>query len=148
MDTRKSQDRINELLQEIRIVLPGTQALLGFQFVAFFNNSFQDLSAGLQGYHLFNLILTTFSTILLITPVAYHELADDGRNTEELLKFTSRLITAAMLCLLASLSGDVFVAANLLRTIPNVAPWLAAGTTLIFGVTMWFVLSLLRRNRT
>jgi hypothetical protein len=144
----KKQDRVNEILQEIRIVLPGTQALLGFQFIAFFNSSFKELSSSLQAYHLINLVLTTFSVILLITPVAYQEIRENGRNTERWLRFTSKIITVAMLCLLAGLAGDIFIAGNLLQLNSNVLAWIASVFTLSFGMVMWFgITSLKRRNR-
>jgi hypothetical protein len=137
--------RMDEALQEIRIVLPGTQALLGFQFVAFFNTAFKELSSSLQAYHLVNLLFTTCCTVLLITPVAYHELREDGRHTERWLRFTSRMLSLAMLFLLAGLAGDIFVAANML----NMAVPLrigAAGFVFLFGALMWFIQPLIRRR--
>lgn len=144
--TLETKDRINEILQEIRIVLPGTQALLGFQFIAFFNASFKELSPALQNYHLINLLLTTFSTILLITPVAYQEIGEKGRISERWLRFTSKVITLAMICLLMGLAGDIFVASNLLHTGFDFIPWVAGITTFTFGVSLWFGLTLLRRH--
>lgn len=145
--TRKElQDRVDKSLQEIRIVLPGTQALLGFQFVAFFNVSFSSLSSNLQLYHLFNLILVTISTLLLIAPVGFGEIRENGRNTARLLKFTSRMITTAMLFLLMGLAGDIFVAASLLSNHTQIIPALAAVVTFIAGFTLWFGLMFAKRD--
>jgi hypothetical protein len=142
----KTKERVSEVLQEIRIILPGTQALLGFQFIAFFNASFKELSPHLQTYHLINLLLTTCSTILLITPVAYQEIRESGRNTQRWLRFTRKIITAAMICLLAGLAGDLFVATQLINVSSGAVAWLAGLVTFVFGIYMWFGLMLMKRK--
>lgn len=141
-----SNDRINKILQEIRIVLPGTQALLGFQFVAFFNAAFKTLPPHLQLYHLVNLLLVTCSTILLITPVGFQEIRERGRNTERFIRFTSRVITIAMFFLLIGMTGDVFVAGYLLQEQVPLVPALAAGLVGTFGFVMWFGLIMYKRR--
>lgn len=140
------KDRIDESLQEIRIVLPGTQALLGFQFVAFFNTSFNSLSPNLQMYHLVNLLLVTISTILLIAPVGFQQILENGRNTERLLRYTSRVITMAMFFLLVGLSGDIFVAGSMLDQPSNILPAAVSITTFIFGFTLWFGVTSAKRR--
>lgn len=137
--------RTNQILQEIRIVLPGTQALLGFQFIAFFNASFKELSSHLQFYHLINLLFVTCSTILLIAPVAYQEILENGSNTKRFLRFTSKVLTLAMFFLLIGLAGDIFVASSLLE-LNNIAPAIAAIVTGLFGLTMWFGIILLKNR--
>jgi hypothetical protein len=144
----KTGSRTNQILQEIRIVLPGTQALLGFQFIAFFNPSFKTLSSHLQMYHLINLLLVTCSTVLLIAPVAYQEILENGHNTERFLRFTSRVITLAMLFLLLGLAGDIFVAGSFLKLAGNTIPMIAAISMGIFGFAMWFgITNIKRRHR-
>ncbi len=144
--SKENKDRSNAILQEIRIILPGTQALLGFQFVAFFNASFKDLSEGLQIYHLINLLLTTLCAILLIAPVAYQEILSNGRNTERWLRFTSRCLTLSMVCLLLGLSGDIFIAGTMLRSGPAALPYIAAIGTLLAGSSLWFGIMFVRRK--
>jgi hypothetical protein len=148
MPTKKdyTSSRTNQILQEIRIVLPGTQALLGFQFIAFFNPSFKSLSPHLQTYHLINLLLVTCSTVLLIAPVAYQEILENGHNTERFLRFTSRVLTLAMLLLLLGLAGDVFVASSFLKLASNLIPAIAAVSLGVFGFAMWFGITSLKRH--
>jgi hypothetical protein len=141
-----SQSRRDAILQEIRIILPGTQALLGFQFVAFFNTAFKELSAALQLYHLVNLLLTTLCAILLIAPVAYQEIRTNGKYTERWLNFTSRSLTLSMVFLLLGLSGDIFIAATLLESNANFIPYLAAFGTFLTGSILWFGLMLFKRR--
>ena len=145
-ESKKSRERVNQLLQEIRIVLPGTLALLGFQFIAFFNESFNKLSTGLQYYHLVNLLFITGATILLIAPVAFQELFENGRSTKRFLQFTSRVIAVALFFLLIGLSGNVFVACTFLGKSGYVVPALAAAAIFLFGLAMWFGVSLIQRR--
>jgi membrane protein insertase Oxa1/YidC/SpoIIIJ len=128
--SKDNQERSNAILQEIRIILPGTQALLGFQFVAFFNTAFKELSTGLQLYHLINLLFTTICTLLLIAPVAYQEILAKGRNTERWLRFTSLSLRYSMAFLLISLAGDIYIAATMLEHKSSLIPYFAAGSTL------------------
>lgn len=61
------------LLEECRMVLPGIQALFGFQLIAVFNQGFGGkLSQVGQMVHLVALILTTLSMALVMTPAALH----------------------------------------------------------------------------
>lgn len=137
--------RTNQILQEIRIVLPGTQALLGFQFIAFFNASFKELSPNLQVYHLINLLFVTCSTVLLIAPVAYQEILENGHNTRRFLRFTSKVLTLAMFFLLIGLVGNIFVASSLLG-LNSIVPFISAGVVGLFGLSMWFGISVIKRR--
>lgn len=67
-DLKRDTDQI---LQGIRIVLPGTQALIGFQFIAFFNPVFQELPSNLKTLHFIALLLSITCSLLLIAPVSF-----------------------------------------------------------------------------
>src|SRR5204863_6883528 len=61
------------LLDECRMVLPGIQALFGFQMMAVFNQGFDDkLTQGEQCLHLVAIGLTMEAIALIMTPAAYH----------------------------------------------------------------------------
>ena len=56
----------SHLLEECRMVLPGIQALFGFQLIAVFNQGFgEKLSQAQQVVHLVALVLTTLSMALV-----------------------------------------------------------------------------------
>lgn len=137
--------RAENVLQEIRVVIPGTQALLGFQFIAFFNDAFKTLPASLQLYHLANLFLVSCSAVFLLTPVAYEEVGEDGKPTKRFISFTSRLIMLGMFCLITGMAGDVLVAGYALQSNHFLAA-IAAIIIFLFGNIMWFGLSLAKRR--
>src|SRR5204862_1825788 len=61
------------ILEECRMVLPGIQALFGFQLIAVFNESFSEkLSRGEQLLHLIAIVLVTVAIALVMAPAALH----------------------------------------------------------------------------
>ncbi|MDQ3065081.1 MAG: DUF6328 family protein [bacterium] len=136
----------DQLLQEIRIVLPGTQALMGFQFIAFFNPVFQNLQPGLKYLHFSTLLLTILTSIFLISPVAFQQIGEQGKVTPKFLTYTRRMISIAMMLLLLSFIGDVFLAARVIN-ISNFYSGLIAASLFGIGVYFWYVYSAIRRNR-
>ncbi len=74
------RDRYEELLQELRVMLPGVEVLFAFLLTAVFANRFQDLDP--LGRTLFAVALTTsaITVLLLLTPAALHRFSDVGRS--------------------------------------------------------------------
>src|SRR4051794_27205824 len=75
-------EKISELLSEACIVLPGAQALLGFQFAAYLTEPFEKLSMTAKAVHTVSLLLIALSMILLMSPAPYHRLGENGEDTE------------------------------------------------------------------
>ena len=137
--------KIIEILQEIRIVLPGTEALLGFQFVIFFDPVFQDLSANLKYLHFGTLILTMTCTILLIAPVAFQQIGEEGHATNRFLGFCRKVLNIAMALLLLALAGDIFIAAQLID-LSNVLSSVTSAFILLLGISVWYLYAYLKRG--
>ena len=72
--------RIKQVLTEARVVLPGAQALLGFQLIAVLADGFDKLPESSRQLHLVSLVLLAVSTVLLMTPAATHRV-ETGRHT-------------------------------------------------------------------
>src|SRR5437773_6748563 len=98
-------DKIKQTLTEARVVLPGTQALLGFQLIIFLSHSFDQLPKSSQLLHLGALGCVGASAILLMTPPAYHRIAEDGDESEGFQILTSRFLVAAMAFLAAGVAA-------------------------------------------
>ena len=64
------------LIEECRMVLPGIQALFGFQMIAVFNQRFRELPGSLQIVHLAATGLVALAAGLVMTPAAYHRTAE------------------------------------------------------------------------
>jgi hypothetical protein len=124
----RMKDKIRHVLTEARVVLPGAQALLGFQLVTFLMEGFDKLPSVSKYIHLISLCLTAVSIILLMTPAAYHRIVEQGEETEHFHRFASKTLIAAMVPLALALCGDFFV---VVRAVTE-----SAEAALVCGVVM------------
>lgn len=139
--------KIDQTLTEARMVLPGTQALLGFQLIAMLTERFAKLPLSSRYAHLASLSLCALAAIWLMTPAAWHRLVERGEDSERFHALASRFLLMAMVVLAAGISADYFVVA---RELSGSLP-LAVGaslflTALFYG--MWFALPLATRRLT
>jgi hypothetical protein len=103
------ETRIKQVLTEARVVLPGAQALLGFQFIAVLADGFEKLPETSRQLHLVSLVLLALSTVLLMTPAAYHRVVEQGQDTEHFHRFASRLVLMAMVPLGLAVATDAYI---------------------------------------
>jgi hypothetical protein len=142
----KITDKIRHVLTEARVVLPGVQALLGFQFAAMLVEGFDKLPTGLKYLHLASLGCLAISIILLMTPAAWHRLVERGEETEAFHAFASRMIIAALPPIALGICGDFYIVTwKVTASVPLAAAMTAALGLLFFS--LWFGLSLIRRPR-
>jgi len=136
--------KIEQLLTEARVILPGAQALLGFQLIVMMTQAFDRLPPSVQAIHLAALLSLVCAVILLIAPAAIHRLAFEGRDDARLLGPGSLIITLALLPLAASVCCDVWVAVYKVTDNDSVS-MMGALVTGVFLLALWFVLPLTLR---
>jgi len=107
------------MLEECRMVLPGIQALFGFQLIAVFNDGFgEKLSEPQQMMHLAAIILVAIAIALVMAPAALHRQAEPQEVSERFVWLSSRLLLASMyplaiaICLDAWLVTSIIVGGN------------------------------------
>ncbi len=138
------KDEMQTVIEEARMVLPGIQALIGFQTMAVFNTKFDELSQGSRSAYLIALGFLTLSMGLLMTPAAYHRLAERGKVSRRMINLSSTLITSAMVPLLLAFSLDVYVV--VLAVLRNL--WIASLggiATFCLLVSLWFFFPLFKK---
>jgi len=102
-------------LEEARMVMPGIQALFGFQLIAVFNDTFSTkLSAGEQRLHLLAVFLVSLAVMLVMGPAAYHRQAQPESTSHAFVRFASRCLTGAMFALMLGISLDFYLVAALI----------------------------------
>ncbi len=140
------ESRIKQVLVEARVVLPGAQALLGFQLAAMLTDAFSELPAASQYVHLVSLVLLAMTIVLLMAPAAFHRIVERGEDTERLHRFATAMVLAALVTLGLGLAGDLYVVVEKVTHAPDIAISLAAAS-LVFFYGLWFGLTLVIRQR-
>jgi len=127
------------LLEECRMVLPGIQALFGFQMVAVFDQPFASrLTAAEQRAHLAAIALTVTAVALVMMPAALHRATGARVVTDRWLRLSTRLLLAGMWPLAASVCIDFHLVA---RVILGGGPVVVWALTMFAGLMLaWFVL--------
>ena len=108
------ETRIDQGLTELRVVLPGAQALFGFQFTAALTQSYAHLPVASKAVHLASLALVAIAIVLLIAPAAYHRIAAAGRAEPGVLRYIVRMIVPAEGLLALGLIGDASVTVRMI----------------------------------
>ena len=127
------------LAEECRMVLPGIQALFGFQLIAVFNERFaRDLTPGDQILHTIAIALVALAVAMVMTPAAYHRSAGSREVTDTFIHVSSLLLVWSMLPLAAGLSLDFHLILKLVFSSESVAViWAGALFAVFLG--FWFV---------
>jgi hypothetical protein len=140
------KDEMSNVLGEARMVLPGIQALFGFQTVAVFNDRFDGLPDYAKLCHLLALASVVIAIALIMTPAAYHRVADPSRTSQATVRLSSLLISSALLPLTLGMALDMFVVSLVISDMPELSATIGAGTLLLL-LSMWFAFPFLARGR-
>ena len=144
-DERLDRELI-ELLNELRVALPGVQVLFAFLLGVPFTQRFAQTSELQRDVYFLTFICAAAATALLIAPSAYHRLNWRQADKEHLLVVSNRLAIAGTALLAVAIAGTVFVVTDLLFDATSAA-LVAAATAAFFG-WFWYALPLLRRAQT
>jgi hypothetical protein len=138
--------RIDQMLTESRMLLPGAQAILGFQFAIMLSKSFDELPPSAHAVHVAALGLIAFAVILLMTPAAIHRITFGGEASERFHTIGSRFIVAAAVPLGLGISFELYVA--LVRVTQSPALGIAGACVIAaLFAGLWFVQPLILRAR-
>ena len=138
--------RIEQMLTESRVMLPGAQAILGFQFAILLTKAFDQLPQSAHVVHVTALALVALAVILLMTPAAVHRITFGGEDSERFHTIGTRFIVAAAVPLGFGISLELFVALVRVTGSPAIGILGACVTAALFG-GLWFVQPLLLRAR-
>ena len=138
-------DAASHVLEECRTVVPGMQALFGFQLIVVFTNSFKaELSPTERVLHLVAILVVTIAIALVIAPAALHRQMEPMAVSRRFIAISSRLLMASMAPLAAGICLDVYVVA---RVILGTSVGAAIIAALLLGVFIVFWLVVPRRAR-
>ena len=139
-------EKIKEALIEARMVLPGAQALLGFQFIIVLMDRFTHIPKSSQYIHFASLCATALSTIILIMPAAYHRIVYHGEDSEEFHRAAGRMLLTAMVFIGLGTCGDFLVVCRIV-TKSFVTSIVLSLELLGFFYGLWFGWTAYRRQK-
>ena len=142
-ETERLDRNLSELLQELRVALPGVQVLFAFLLTIPFNQRFALLTTAQERIYLGTLLSTTIAAVLLISPTAYHRLTFRKQQKARLVWIANRLAIVGLGFLALAMTGVVLLVTDFLfKTAVTVVCTTFAG--LMFA-TFWYGLPLMRR---
>ena len=135
------------LLEECRMVLPGIQALFGFQLIAVFNQRFAELlSPAEQRLHFVAIGLIAMAVALVMSPAAYHRQTGAKKVTQHFIRTSTRLLLWSMPPLALSLCMEFYLVGRIILDSTFASIIIAV---LLFGlfIVLWFVLPRMELKR-
>ena len=138
-------DELIELLNELRVALPGVQVLFAFLLAVPFTQRFTDVTNIQKNAYFLSLLATMVGTVFLIAPSSYHRLRWREGSDEELLRVSNRLAIAGTIAVAIAMTAAVFLITDFLFK-NAVTTVVTAGTAALFA-WFWYVLPLWRRAR-
>jgi hypothetical protein len=142
------KDRINreliELLNELRVALPGVQVLFAFLLILPFQQRFADTSVEDKAIYTVALLLSALAAALLIAPSAYHRLNFRRDVKEGMLFDANKLIIAGLFCTAIGVACSVYLVVDVVYG--GSAAVLATAAVLVVYAALWIALPLARRG--
>jgi hypothetical protein len=143
-------ERINreliELLNELRVALPGVQFLFAFLLVVPFQQRGGQTTDFQKDVYFVTLVAAAVATALLIAPAAQHRVLFRQHDKERLLKRSSRSAYAGLLVLLIAISSAVLLVVDVLFENRTLA-WWTAGLIAALLAYLWIVVPFVQRFR-
>jgi hypothetical protein len=138
---------MRNIIEEARVILPGVQALFGFQTIAVFNNHFAMLPDYVKDCHLAGLGMVIIAVALVMTPAIYYRVVEPANVSERMLHVSSLLIRWALAPLACGLALDMFTV--IFAATRHLGASLAGAlATLMFLSGLWLVFPLRERAAT
>ena len=133
-----------DLLQELRVAQTGIQILFAFLLTLPFSAGFPDVTAFQKDVYMVALLSAAAATALIISPVAFHRALFRQGRKPELVRYSHRMATGGLACMLVSMVSSVLLITDYLLN-----RWVALILSVICGawfLTFWVILPFMRRN--
>ncbi len=134
---------LTELLQELRVALPGVQVLFAFLLAVPFQQNFTKINEFEKYVYFATLLCTALSAILLIAPSSYHRVTFRLQQKKELIFLANRFTIAGLTFLALAMIGAIVLITNVL--FGGVATVVTGVGTAVVFVVLWYAMPLRRR---
>ena len=138
-DTGRDTD-LGDLLQELRVLLPGTQTLTAFLIILPFNPGFAEIQQQEKVVYLATFLCCVAALVLFTAPAAQHRLQRPLRDREGFKTTASRLMIAGLVPLsIAVVLATHLVLSQVLGSGGGFALVAAAIVAVLIGIAWWLV---------
>lgn len=148
MTDEDRKERVNreliELLNELRIALPGVQVLFAFLLVLPFQQGFAEISDADRGVYIVALIASALAAALLIAPSMYHRLNFRRQVKEQMLFDSNKLAVSGILLTGVGVACSIFLVVDVV--IGETPAIVATAATSVVYALVWLALPLARRG--
>src|SRR6059036_3292924 len=145
----EEQERLNrqliELLNELRVALPGVQVLFAFLLAVPFQQRFSQVTSFERHVYIVTLLASAAATACLIAPTGYHRLLFQRGDRPRIIRHGTRLFIAGLVCLAIAMTGAVYLVTEVVFSTATAIP-IGAVAAMSFG-WLWFGAALWRRWR-
>lgn len=146
-ETRK--ERVNrelmELLNELRVALPGVQFLFAFLLIVPFSDGAMRLDDFQRDVYFVALLSATVATALLIAPAAQHRVLFRQEDKEALLHRSNRSAFAGLVVLAVAVCSALLLVVDVV--FGRDRAWVTAGVVAVLLAWWWLVAPLRHRGR-
>jgi len=147
--TEEEQERLNrqmtELLNELRVAMPGVQVLFGFLLAVPFQQRFQTVDAFQRDIYFVALVASAVATAFLIAPSAYHRIAFGQHEKPRIIAIGTVQFICGLAALAIAMNCSVLLVTDFLFQARTVVVTLVVLGTLF--ASLWFGVGLWRRSR-
>jgi uncharacterized protein DUF6328 len=134
---------LNELLQELRVAIPGVQVLFAFLLAVPFQTGFSKVNNFQRDVYFATLICTAISAVLLMSPTAYHRLTFRYQQKRKLVFYSNRFAIGGIVFLALAMTGAIILVTDVLFS--TTAMLVVTALTVTIILVLWFALPLRRR---
>jgi membrane-bound acyltransferase YfiQ involved in biofilm formation len=143
-DPEERYDReLLELLNEVRVAMPGVQVLFGFLLAVPFQQRFDQVTTFQRTVYFTTLLCSACATAFLVAPVAYHRIMFRRRDKPAIIATGNVSLLMGLLFLALAMNGAVLLVTDVIFEAPTVVVT-AVGVGLVFAI-LWFGVALMRR---
>jgi hypothetical protein len=139
---KNAPDDLSDLLEETRILLPGTQIFAGFLITLPFQNRFAQLTAVQRNLYLVIFVTVLLSLVCFIMPAAYHRVARPVHRKQGFKVLATRVVIVGLVPFSISTVLSTYLIMDVV-----VGPRVGVITALVIGVpltVLWWLFPLLR----
>jgi hypothetical protein len=134
---------LSEMLQELRVAIPGVQVLFAFLLAVPFQQGFAQVNNFQRDVYFATLLCTAISAVLLMAPTAYHRLTFRYQQKRRLVFYSNRFAIGGLIFLALAMLGALVLVTDYLFS--STATIVVGGLAVAAFAVFWFALPLRRR---